>query len=259
MKLPIYQVDAFTAQRFAGNPAAVCPVEHWPDVATMQAIAAANNLSETAFIRREGERYTIRWFTPKIEVDLCGHATLAAGYVINQYLQPGRDHITFDSRSGPLSVTVEGEWLTLDFPVARLTPAEAPAEVVAALGAAPVQYYESDYPLAIYERERDVAALTPDFRALAKLVPVGIIATAPGETVDFVSRFFAPAAGIDEDPVTGSAHCVLTPFWAARQKKQQFYARQISARGGDLRCALAGNRVHISGQAVPYLRGKIEV
>lgn len=259
MKLPIYQVDAFTSELFKGNAAAVCVLEQWLPERLMQSIAAENNLSETAFIVPQGDQFGIRWFTPATEVDLCGHATLASGHVVNRHVRPGLRQIRFDSRSGPLGVSVDGDWLTLDFPAAHLTRTQPDVAIIAALGAVPTDYYESDYAMAVLEDEGQVAAIEPDFRALAELLPVGIIATAPGDEVDFVSRFFAPAAGIDEDPATGSAHCILTPYWAERLGRPKLDALQISRRGAQLRCELAGERVWISGQVAPYLSGVIEV
>lgn len=259
MKLPLYQVDAFTSEIFKGNAAAVCVLEKWLSDSTMQAIAAENNVSETAFIVPKGEHYAIRWFTPVMEVDLCGHATLASGHVVHRHLRPGQRQINFDSRSGPLGVSIDGEWLTLDFPAADLTRVQPTVELIEALGAVPTDFYDSDYWLAVLENEAEVAAVEPDFRALKDMVPVGIIVTAKGDEVDFVSRFFAPAAGIDEDPATGSAHCILTPYWAEQLGRSKLRARQISARGAELVCELAGERVWISGQVAPYLVGTIEL
>ena len=259
MKLPLYQVDSFTSKRFRGNPAAVCVLEQWLSDQQMQAIAAENNVSETAFIVPQDNHFAIRWFTPAMEVDLCGHATLASGYVVHHHLRPGQRQINFDSCSGALGVSVNGDWLTLDFPAADLTRTQPAVELIEAIGAVPTDFYESDYAMAVLENEAEIAAVEPDFKALAELVPVGIIVTAPGDEVDFVSRFFAPAAGIDEDPVTGSAHCILTPYWAERLGRRKLDARQISARGGHLRCELAGDRVWISGQVAPYLAGTIEI
>ena len=259
MKLPLYQVDSFTSERFKGNPAAVCVLEQWLPDRLMQAIAAENNVSETAFIVPQSNHFAIRWFTPAMEVDLCGHATLASGYIVNRHLRPGQRQINFDSCSGPLGVSVDGDWLMLDFPAADLTRTQPAVELIDAIGAVPTDFYESDYPMAVLENETEVAAVEPDFRALAELVPVGIIVTAPGDEVDFIARFFAPAAGIDEDPVTGSAHCILTPYWAELLGRTKLEARQISARGAHMLCELAGERVLISGQVVPYLAGTIEI
>jgi len=258
MKLPLYQVDAFASRVFAGNPAAVCPLDGWIPEELMQSIAAENNLSETAFFVREVQRYALRWFTPAAEVDLCGHATLASAYVVFRYLEPGRGEVRFGSRSGELVVRAEGAELVLDFPARPGTPAPAPPLLVAGLGATPVEVLDAPYWMAVFESEREVRALAPD---LARLTELGrpVIATAPGDAVDFVSRFFAPAVGVPEDPVTGSAHCTLTPYWAARLDKERLTARQVSARGGELRCVHAGERTLIGGRAALYLEGTIEV
>jgi PhzF family phenazine biosynthesis protein len=257
MEIPIYQVDAFTDRVFGGNPAAVCPLTDWLPEATMQAIAAENNLAETAFFVEEGGRYRLRWFTPTVEVPLCGHATLAAAYVIFRHLAPERAEVRFDSASGELKVTREGERLTLDFPAQPASPAPAPERLSEALGAHPLDVRKARYWMAVFAREEDVAGLRPDMRILGGMEPV--ICTAPGGEVDFVSRFFAPSSGIDEDPVTGSAHCTLVPYWARRLGRNSMQARQISARGGKLWVELAGERVRMSGFAAPYLKGVISV
>jgi PhzF family phenazine biosynthesis protein len=261
MRLPLYQVDAFTDRLFGGNPAAVVPLEQWlPDV-TLQAIAAENNLAETAFFVAEGAAYALRWFTPTVEVDLCGHATLASAYVIFRFLEPHREQIDFRTlKAGMLRVTREGEILALDFPSRPPEPVTAPATLAAALGKAPAAVLAARDYLAVYERPEDVAALAPDFAALARLDRFAVIATAPGrDGIDFVSRFFAPAQGIDEDPVTGSSHCTLTPYWAKRLGKTRLEARQISRRVGALTCTLAGERVVIAGRCVLYMEGAITV
>jgi PhzF family phenazine biosynthesis protein len=258
-ELPIYQVDAFSSALFGGNPAAVCPLDAWLPDATMQRIAAENNLSETAFFVPEGDGYALRWFTPVLEVDLCGHATLASGFVVLEELAPGSDGVVFDSpRSGRLPVRRDGERLSLDFPAQAPEPHAADARLSAALGRAPAALMASrDTYLAIYETADAVRALAPDMRALHQLGGY-VIATAPGAgDVDFVSRFFAPRAGIDEDPVTGSAHCVLAPYWASRLGKTSLYANQVSRRGGELWLTLDGARVHIAGHARLYMRGTI--
>jgi PhzF family phenazine biosynthesis protein len=259
MRLPIYQVDAFTDRLFGGNPAAICPLEHWLPDATMQGIAAENNLSETAFFVREGNEYAVRWFTPAVEVDLCGHATLASAYVIFHLLEPGRERVAFRTmKAGKLAVTRQGDELALDFPAWPPQPVEAPPALAAALGKAPSAVLAARDYLVVYERAEDVATLAPDLAAVAALDRFAVIVTAPGEgDVDFVSRFFAPARGVPEDPVTGSAHCTLTPYWAARLGKSRLSARQLSHRGGRLTCTLAGDRVSIAGRAVLYLEGTI--
>ena len=262
MKLPLYQIDAFTDRLFAGNPAAVCPLDTWLDDAAMQAIAAENNLAETAFFVPEGAGYHLRWFTPVAEVDLCGHATLAAAFVVFRYLHPEWSSVTFASRSGPLTVTREGELLTLDFPAYPVTeplPVEETRELAAALDAEPLEVRPGVDLLAVFATEAEVRTLRPDMERLRRIKTRGVIATAAGEEVDFVSRFFAPAFGIPEDPVTGSAHCALTPYWAPRLGKELLRAWQVSPRGGELTCELAGERVRISGSAVLYLEGQVHL
>lgn len=261
MRLSLYQVDAFTARRFGGNPAAVVPLEHWLPDSLLQDIAAENNLSETAYlVRREGD-FELRWFTPTLEIDLCGHATLAAAAVLFERLEPGRASVRFHTRkAGTLGVTRQGARLELDFPARPAHAAEAPPGLLRALGGAPLAVLASarDW-LVRYASEREVAALAPEFAPLRALGPAGVIATAPGEHCDFVSRFFAPGAGVDEDPVTGSAHCVLTPYWAHELGKSALAARQLSRRGGELLCTARGARVGIAGEVVFYLEGTLEV
>jgi PhzF family phenazine biosynthesis protein len=261
MRLPLYQIDAFTDRVFAGNPAAVVPLEAWLPDATLQAIAAENNLSETAFFLREGDDYALRWFTPDVEVELCGHATLATGHLILGRLEPRRAAVSFRTlKAGTLTVTREGEALAMDFPARPSRPVPAPEGLAAALGVPPRSVEAARDHVAIYARQADVAALRPDLTALAQLPCFAVVATAPGEDgIDFVSRFFAPALGIPEDPVTGSAHCTLIPYWAERLGKTRLRARQISARGGDLDCSLRGDRVTITGRCALYLEGSIVV
>jgi len=264
MQLPLHVVDAFTDRPFAGNPAAVCPLEVWLPDETMQAIAAENNLSETAFLvpdEPDEKGYELRWFTPRVEVDLCGHATLAAAAVVFEHLRPGTDAVSFRTRcAGPLSVARRGSWLELDFPTRAPEPCEAPVALLEALDREPneVLRSERDY-LVVFESREEVLALAPRMPSLLALGLAGIIVTAPGTGEDFVSRFFAPAFGIDEDPVTGSAHCVLIPYWAERLGRRELTARQVSRRGGTLRCTLRGPRVGIAGQVAPYLQGTITV
>jgi PhzF family phenazine biosynthesis protein len=261
MKIPIYQVDAFTNERFKGNPAAVCPLKAWLPDAVMQNIAAENNLAETAFVVPVGETYEIRWFTPTVEVDLCGHATLASAYVLFHELGFDGDQISFTSpRSGPLTVSKNGSVLALNFPVDSLT--ELPVQAVHAIGLSQTPRLvfkgKTDY-LFVYDTEAEIVALQPDFEALKSHDVRGIIVTAPGENIDFVSRFFGPACGVNEDPVTGSAHTTLTPYWASVLGKTDLTARQLSQRTGSLSCKLLGDRVEIAGEAVLYLRGEIEI
>ncbi|MBN1938269.1 MAG: PhzF family phenazine biosynthesis protein [Candidatus Aminicenantes bacterium] len=260
MPLRLYQVDAFTPKLFRGNPAGVCPLETWLPDELMQKIAMENNLAETAFFVRTGERFRIRWFTPAVEVDLCGHATLASAFVIFNKEHFSGEKIEFDSRSGRLCVRREGDLLTLDFPADAYQPVAPPVGLVEALGAEPAELHrgKTDY-LAVYGTQAEIEALSPDFGKLGKIEARGIIATAPGNDVDFVSRFFAPQVGIDEDPVTGSAHTTLTPYWASRLGKAEMSAMQLSKRRGWLRVRLNGDRVEISGQASVYLEGRIEI
>jgi PhzF family phenazine biosynthesis protein len=262
LELPIYQVDAFADRLFAGNPAAVVPLRTWLPDATMQAIAAENNLAETAFFVPDGSDFALRWFTPAIEVPLCGHATLASAHVVMAILDKGRSAVRFGSKSGPLTVTRQGDLYTLDFPTRDIVDdVAADFDAVAdALGARPLWVRRSAYRyLALFETAAQIAALSPDFRKL-KATPKGCcMVTAPGEDCDFVSRYFAPIGGIDEDPVTGSAHSTLIPYWAARLGKKKLLARQISARGGTLHCEDRGDRVTFAGTAKLYLTGTIRV
>jgi PhzF family phenazine biosynthesis protein len=264
LQLALYQVDAFASRRFAGNPAAVCPLDSWLDDDLMQAIANENNLAETAFFVREGDSYRIRWFTPTDEVELCGHATLAAAHVLATHIDQTMREVTFQSRSGPLKVTCDGDLYVLDFPAKPPVATPAPDGLAAALGATPAETLGLGYwCLAVFRNAGEVAALKPDMAALERLSADAVIASAPGDDrsddCDFVSRCFVPKLGIPEDPVTGSAHCVLTPYWAKRLGKTPLAAKQISARGGELACGLAGDRVTIGGRAVPYLEGRISI
>lgn len=258
MKIRQFHVDAFAARPFEGNPAAVCPLADWLDDATLQAIAEENNLSETAFYVPAGDGFQLRWFTPLAEVDLCGHATLATAHVLFTHLGHQGDSIRFATRSGSLTVTRSGAALTMDFPASRPLRCDAPAALIDGLGAAPLEVLAADDYLAVFADETEVRQLAPDMRTLSTLALRGVIATAPGKDCDFVSRFFAPRLGIPEDPVTGSAHCALTPFWAARLGKSPLRAHQISRRGGQLRCALQGERVTIAGGAVTFMEGVID-
>ena len=262
MRLPLYHIDAFvTEEPFSGNPAEVCPLAAWLPDAVMQAIAAENNLSETAFFVPEDGDYRLRWFTPTTEVDLCGHATLASAFVIFRFLAPDLRNVRFRTeKAGTLAVGRDGELLALDFPARPPEPCAVPGELAAALGRAPAAVLAARDYLAVYDDPEAVAGLAPDFAALAQLDRFAVIVTAPGRgEIDFVSRFFAPAAGVAEDPVTGSAHCTLIPYWAARLGKTRLTARQISRRGGMLHCELRGERVAIAGRARLYLEGMIEI
>jgi predicted PhzF superfamily epimerase YddE/YHI9 len=265
MRLPLYQVDAFTDQVFRGNPAAVCPLETWLPDATMQAIAAENNLAETAFFVQNGPaRYHLRWFTPEVEVDLCGHATLASAAVLYEKLGQTAPGVTFDTRSGVLVVLREDDSYTLDLPARRARPLPPDRHVAVALGGEPAELWLARDCMAVYSTEAEVLALTPDMSKLKALGVFGLIATAPADPdrspgTDFVSRFFAPAAGIAEDPVTGSAHCTLVPYWADRLAKTTLDARQVSRRGGAMRCVIDGDRVRLTGRTVCYLEGTITI
>ncbi len=265
--MKIYQLDAFADRLFAGNPAAVVPLSDWLPDEQMQQIAAENNLAETAFyVKAEGEaHYHIRWFTPTVEVDLCGHATLASGYVVF-YLEdkPATDQVLFDSRSGQLKVCRgENGWLTLDFPADVVQKANVqPPALITSLGEKPLAVYKgkTDYML-VYATQAQIEAMDPDFREMSTVPARGVIVTAPGNAdsgIDFVSRFFGPQSGIDEDPVTGSAHTTLVPYWAEQLGKTELTARQLSARGGYLKCKLNENRVDITGQVQLYLTGEIQ-
>lgn len=260
MSLSIYQVDAFTSKLFAGNPAAVVPLEEWMTDEKMQNIASENNLSETAFFVKEGESYRLRWFTPTVEVDLCGHATLATAHVLFEELGYSQDELVFKTRSGLLTVRRKGDRLLMNFPADHMEKTEAPDVLFKALGIPKTdEVYKSDDYMVVLNSEEEVAALNPDIRMLSEVAARGIIVTAPGNKVDFVSRFFAPQSGVDEDPVTGSAHTKSTPYWSKKLGKEELKARQISKRGGDLICKMKADRVEISGSAVTYLKGEINV
>jgi PhzF family phenazine biosynthesis protein len=265
MRLTLHQVDAFTTKRFHGNPAAIVPLDQWLPDETMQLIAAENNLAETAFYVNTGDRYHIRWFTPGAEVDLCGHATLATAYVILQIRSTERDpkaRVVFDSKSGELIVDRDGDLFTLDFPARPPVPCEPDPALVAALGAKPAEILTARDYLCVFDTEEEVRALKPNLQAIAALDKFAVIVTAPGgsshEPCDFVSRFFAPAKGVPEDPVTGSAHCTLVPYWSKRLGKTKLHARQVSQRGGELWCEYLGDRVKMAGNAVEYMEGQIE-
>lgn len=258
MRIPIYQIDAFAEAPFRGNPAAVCPLESWLPDSVLQAIAEENNLSETAFYVTGGTGFRIRWFTPNQEVDLCGHATLATAFVIF-HRSPELKEITFQSRSGPLRVSRDEGVLTLDFPALKREALSAPESLVRVLGMVPCEYYRGMDHMAVFRSQKEIEEMRPDFGVMKSLDLRGVIVTAPGETEDFASRFFAPKCGIDEDPVTGSAHCMLAPFWGEKLGKSTMSAVQLSKRTGVLECQLVQDRVFISGRAVAYLEGTIEV
>ncbi|HTF03410.1 MAG TPA: PhzF family phenazine biosynthesis protein [Bacteroidia bacterium] len=256
----IYQVDAFTSKLFGGNPAAVCPLSEWLPDEVMQNIALENNLAETAFIVKESAHYHIRWFTPAVEVDLCGHATLAAAHVLFNHENFSGEKVVFHSRSGKLIVTKQGDELTLDFPADVMNEVPVTPQLTAAFAEKPVEAYRGKTDLMlVFENEKQIATMVPDLQKISEFDGRGVIVTARGNEVDFVSRFFAPQSGIDEDPVTGSAHTSLAPYWSGRLGKQTLSAIQISKRKGYLTCVIAGDRVQISGKACLYLTGEIFV
>ncbi len=261
MEYPLYQVDAFTDRPMGGNPAAVMPLGAWLPDEQLQAIAEENNLSETAFLVAENGAYGLRWFTPAVEVDLCGHATLASAHVLFQHLAYAGEEIRFNTRSGELRVVRDGDGYRMDFPAPSLSAVAVSADLEAALGApildAALPDENPSMMVCRFDNEATVAALSPDFRALLAATPYAVIATAEGTDRDMISRFFGPQVGIDEDPVTGSAHCCLTSYWSPRLGKNQLTARQISARVGEVVCELQGDRVMLSGRAVTYLTGTV--
>lgn len=260
MSLSIFQVDAFTDHLFGGNPAAVVPLETWLPDQTMQSIAAENNLAETAFFVKEPQGYHIRWFTPLAEVDLCGHATLATAHVLVHHLNYPEPSIAFSSRSGILRVKHDRGMLTLDFPSDTMTEVEIPEDLAEAVGIRPMKAFrgKTDVML-VYKTQEEIVRMKPNMHLLIQTEARGVIVTAPGKTVDFVSRFFAPQVGVPEDPVTGSAHTSLIPYWSKRTGKKELSARQLSKRMGELTCRFIGDRVEISGWAVTYLQGEIFV
>ena len=260
-KINIFQVDAFTSHLFGGNPAAVCLLDQWLDDLLMQSIAAENNLAETAFVVRNNDHFQIRWFTPTVEVDLCGHATLASACVIFNHTDFQLEEIIFDSpRSGELKVKKDGRKLFLNFPADEFSRCENLPEITKGIGVSPLEVYKgkTDY-MAVLASEEEVQNIEPDFVTIEKLDARGLIVTAPGNNVDFVSRFFGPQSGVNEDPVTGSAHTTLTPYWSQKLGKDTLIAKQISKRGGTLDCRFAGSRVFIGGEAQLYLTGEIVV
>lgn len=257
MKIPLYQIDAFTKTLFKGNPAAVCPLSNWLEDETLQAIAAENNLSETAFFVSRDNHYDLRWFTPKVEVDLCGHATLASAHVIFHFIDRSATVVRFQTRSGLLTVEREGDLLAMQFPSRPATPTPPPESLIQGLGVQPDEVLFSRDYLAVFGSQETVKSIKPDMSRLMRLDGLGVIVTAPGREADFVSRFFAPKAGVPEDPVTGSAHCTLIPYWARRLEKKELYGLQLSERGGELFCTALGDVVRIAGYAVAYSEGSI--
>ena len=261
MRTPIFHIDAFTTRPFAGNPAAVMLMDRFPEDTVLQEIAAENNLSETAFLVPEGGDYRLRWFTPTTEVPLCGHATLASAAVVMERLEPGRGTVVFHSASGPLTVNRTETGYVLDFPIRTSEQISTPPALAEALRIDPIEVFTNEFNyLALLGSGQVLRALAPDMAALAHLDRPGVIVTAPGEgTYDFVSRYFAPAKGIPEDPVTGAAHCMLAPYWAKRLGKTMFRAFQASRRGGEIVCRVVGDRVKLEGACVFYLEGQVEI
>lgn len=259
MKIPIFQIDAFTDERFRGNPAAVCMLEGWLPDATLQNIAAENNLAETAFVVAKNNNIELRWFTPAVEVDLCGHATLATAYAFKEHLDYEQEEINFKTKSGILKVVYGGDIMSMFFPRRPAVPVSDMDEISQALRARPAELLKSRDLMAVFDNEDAVRAIEPDFEKIKKLDCLGVIVTAPSEHVDFVSRFFAPQAGINEDPVTGSAHTTLIPYWSEKLRKKQMTALQVSKRGGKIFCEDLTDRVKIAGKAVTYLTGSIIV
>ncbi|MFD2262686.1 PhzF family phenazine biosynthesis protein [Lacibacterium aquatile] len=261
MQVRLFQLDSFTRERFRGNPAAVMLLQDFPADSVMQSIADENNLAETAFLVPDGEDYRLRWFTPKVEVPLCGHATLAGAAVVMERLETGRRQVTFHTASGPLPVERTDSGYRMDFPTRAAKPVPPPPGLTTALGATPVEVYGNAFNLMVLlQDEAAVRSLVPDMEAIAALPYPGVIVTAQGsEPYDFVSRYFAPAKGIPEDPVTGGAHTMLAPFWAGRLEKSEFLAYQASRRGGEIRCTLVGDRVMLEGACIFYFDGTAEI
>jgi PhzF family phenazine biosynthesis protein len=259
VKINVYQVDAFANKPFEGNPAAICPLEEWLPEQAMQALAAENNLSETAFFVPDGDGFALRWFTPAIEVDLCGHATLAAAHVLFEELDYQSEEIRFSTKSGTLSVVRNGDSLRMDFPAQQPLPFELPVQLVEAFATTPEDCLKFNDIIAVFPSEEMVRNADPDMSLLAQLDCRGIIITAESAEYDFIARWFGPRTGIKEDPVTGSAFTQLVPYWASRLGKTEFLVKQVSQRGGELTCELVGNRVLISGRAVLFMRGVIEI
>lgn len=261
MRIPVFQIDAFTSHRFGGNPAAVMPMKTFLADAVLQAIAAENNLAETAFLVPENSDYRLRWFTPRVEVPLCGHATLASAAVVMERLEPSRNRVVFHSASGPLTVQRERVGYVMDFPARPSEPVATSPNLVQALGVVPIEILVNEFNyMALLESEKLLRELAPDMAALAQIGRSGVIVTAPGDgDYDFISRYFAPAKGIPEDPVTGAAHCMLAPYWGKRLGKKEFRAFQASQRGGEVVCCLVNDRVELRGECVFYLEGEVEV
>lgn len=259
MKIKLYQIDAFASKVFEGNPAAVCLLGRWLDDATLQAIAEENNLSETAFFVPSTKGFHLRWFTPVAEVDLCGHATLAAAYVLFKILGYRNRNVTFETRSGDLVVSRNGDFFEMDFPARTPGPCAIPNALISGLGKDPIEVLAADDYIAVYEKEEEITSIKPNHSRLQELDLRGVVITAKGKSVDFVSRVFGPKLGIPEDPVTGSAHCELAPYWQTRLGKNKFIAKQLSRRGGEVGCEVKGDRVIISGQAIEFMNAEIDI
>jgi PhzF family phenazine biosynthesis protein len=259
MDIRFYHIDAFADRVFAGNPAGVCFLDGWTEDSILQAIAAENSVPETAFLVQAGDHYELRWFTPKVEIDLCGHGTLASAFAVFEYVKHEASRVDFQTKSGRLTVERQGDLLMMDFPTRRPEPCQAPAHINKIMGILPSQTLRARDLLVVYESEDDIRRLEPDLDMVAALDCFGVIAAAPGKKSDFVSRFFAPGAGIPEDPVTGSAHCTLIPYWSERLGKKELHTFQLSKRGGELFCVDRGERVSIGGRAVAYLSGTIQI
>lgn len=259
MDIRFYHIDAFAGQVFAGNPAGVCLLDAWIEDPILQSIAAENSVPETAFLVQAGDHYELRWFTPMVEIDLCGHGTLASAFAVFEYVNPEARQVVFQTKSGRLTVERQGDLLMMDFPTRRPKPCPPPEHINKIMGIPPTQTLLARDLLVVYENEDQVHRLKPDLAGVAALDCFGVIATAPGKRSDFVSRFFAPAVGIPEDPVTGSAHCTLIPYWSERLGKNELHAFQLSERGGELFCIDRGDRVSIGGRAVAYLSGSISI
>jgi PhzF family phenazine biosynthesis protein len=259
MKIKQYQIDAFTTRVFEGNPAAVCPLDTWPDDKLLLSIAAENNLSETAFFVASNKGFQLRWFTPVTEVDLCGHATLAAAHVIFNIFGYSEKLITFKTSSGDIVIERNGSLLAMDFPAIIPKSCATPDALLKGLGRIPLEVLSAVDYFAVFDNEEAIYSIMPDYAKLTQLDLRGVIVTAPGRDVDFVSRFFAPKLGVPEDPVCGSAHCELTPYWAKKLQKNNLSAKQLSRRGGDIFCELKGDRITLSGQAVTFMEAEIVI
>ncbi len=260
MKIPAYHIDAFAGKVFSGNPAMVCPLDGWLDDETLQLITRENSLPVTAFFVEEQDHYALRWFTPTVELELCGHGTLAAATVVLEVLDPAKESVTFRAQGGTFPVVKQGPLLSLDFPVQEAVPCETrPEDLVRALGREPAEILKGPGYLAVYEAEADIRAITPDMELLRAVEGRGVIVTAKGETADFVSRYFAPKMGIPEDAATGSSHCTLAPYWTKRLGQRRLHALQLSQRGGELWCEVLEDRVRIAARTVRYAEGFLYV